>query len=126
MAKKEAMWVKVSGWLFILGIAISVIAGVMPTMIDSATTTGLLAALGFIIGVLVVLGVGSIDKQDFNMFLLAVVAMMAAGGAGNAFADVMYVGMYLVAIVNNIGILVVPAAVLIALKAIWKSAQTKF
>ena len=126
MAKKEAMWVKVSGWLFILGIALSVVAGVMPAMIDSATTTGLLAALGFIIGVLVVLGVGSIDKQDFNMFLLAVVAMMAAGGAGNAFTDVMYVGMYLVAIVNNIGILVVPAAVLIALKAIWKSAQTKF
>ncbi len=125
MAKKKAGWVKASGWLFVLGIIISIVAGLFPS-IDSATVTGVLAVIGFIIGLLGIAGVGSIEKADVNMFLLAVVALMAAGGAGNAFKDILYIGDYLMRIVNYIGALVVPAAVLIALKAIWKAGSTKF
>ena len=125
MAKKATGWVKASGYLFLLGILISVVAGLVPS-VDSALVTGTLAVIGFIIGILGIAGVGSIDKADVNMFLLAVVALMAAGGAGAAFADVLIIGAYLMAIVNYIGVLVVPAAVLIALKAIWTSASTKF
>jgi hypothetical protein len=124
--KDEMMWVKLSGWLFILGIAVSVVVGLFPNIMDSATTTGILAVLGFIIGLLGIAGMGTLEKCDIEVFLLAVVALMAAGGAGRAFENVLYVGTYLMGIVNNIGILVVPAAVLIALKAIWKSAQNKF
>jgi len=126
MAKKEAGWVKASGWLFVIGIIISIGAGLFPIAIDSAMVTGILAVIGFIIGLLGIAGVGSIDKSDVNMFLLAVIALMAAGGAGNAFKNILYIGDYLSAIVNYIGILVVPAAVLIALKAIWQSGSTKF
>ncbi|MFH0929421.1 MAG: hypothetical protein V1818_03640 [Candidatus Aenigmatarchaeota archaeon] len=125
MAKKQTGWVKASGWLFVLGILISVVAGLVPS-IEPAMVTGVLAVMGFVIGLLGALGVGSIDKTDVNMFLLAVVALMAAGGAGTAFANVMYIGSYMMAIVNYIGVLVVPAAVLIALKALWTSASTKF
>ncbi|MBN2202999.1 MAG: hypothetical protein JW700_02350 [Candidatus Aenigmarchaeota archaeon] len=125
MAKKQTGWVKASGWLFVLGILISVVSGLVPS-IDSAMVTGVLAVMGFIIGLLGALGVGSIDKSDVNMFLLSVVALMAAGGAGAAFENVMYIGSYMMAIVNYIGVLVVPAAVLIALKALWTSASTKF
>ena len=125
MPKREAGWVKASGWLFVLGIIISIVAGLFPT-IDSATVTAILAILSFIIGLLGIAGVGSIDKADVNMFLLAVVALMAAGGAGNAFRNILYIGDYLSVIVNYIGILVVPAAVLIALKVIWQAGSTKF
>ena len=125
MAKKATGWVKASGYLFLLGILISVVAGLVPS-IDSAMVTGVLAVIGFIVGLLGIAGVGSIDKADVNMFLLAVVALMAAGGAGAAFENVMYIGSYLMSIVNYIGVLVVPAAVLIALKAIWTAASTKF
>ena len=126
MPKKDAMWVKLSGWLFILGILISVVAGIAPAMIPGITAV--LPILGFIIGVLGVAGMGTLEKCDVDVFLLAVIALMAAGGAGNAFAeiDALYGGNILVNIVNNIATLVVPAAVLMALKAIWKSAQQKF
>jgi hypothetical protein len=126
MPKKDAMWVKLSGWLFILGILISVVAGIAPSMIPGITAV--LPILGFIIGVLGVAGMGTLEKCDVDVFLLAVIALMAAGGAGNAFTaiDELYGGTILVNVVNNIATLVVPAAVLMALKAIWKSAQTKF
>ena len=126
MPKKDAMWVKLSGWLFILGILISVVAGIAPAMIPGITAV--LPILGFIIGVLGVAGMGTLEKCDVDVFLLAVIALMAAGGAGNAFAeiDALYGGNILVNTVNNIATLVVPAAVLMALKAIWKSAQQKF
>ena len=126
MPKKDAMWVKLSGWLFILGILISVVAGIAPAMIPGITAV--LPILGFIIGVLGVAGMGTLEKCDVDVFLLAVIALMAAGGAGNAFTaiDELYGGNILVNVVNNIATLVVPAAVLMALKAIWKSAQQKF
>jgi hypothetical protein len=126
MPKKDAMWVKLSGWLFILGILISVVAGIAPAMIPGITA--ILPILGFIIGILGVAGMGTLEKCDVDVFLLAVIALMAAGGAGNAFAaiDELYGGNILVNVVNNIATLVVPAAVLMALKAIWKSAQQKF
>ena len=124
--KDEMMWVKLSGWLFILGILISVVAGIAPAMIPGITAV--LPILGFIIGVLGVAGMGTLEKCDVDVFLLAVIALMAAGGAGNAFTaiDELYGGNILVNVVNNIATLVVPAAVLMALKAIWKSAQQKF
>jgi hypothetical protein len=127
MPKKEMAWVKLSGWLFILGIIIAIVVGLFPSIVDSTTITGVLAVLGFIIGLLGIAGMGTLEKCDVDVFLLAVIALMAAGGAGQAFSKIPYIGeQYLMPIVNYIGILVVPAAVLIALKAIWKSASTKF
>jgi hypothetical protein len=127
MVKKQSVgWVKASGWLFVLGIIISIIAGLAYPMYQTQITM-VLAIIGFIIGLLGIAGVGGIEKTDINKFLLAVVALMAAGGAGNAFSRIPEpIGSYLVAIVNYVGALVVPAAVLIALKSIWKAGSTKF
>ena len=125
MPKKETGWVKASGWLFVLGILIAVVAGLVPS-IQSAMVVPVLAIIGFVIGLLGIAGMGTLEKCDIDVFLLAVIAMMTAGGAGSAFANVLYVGPYLVSIVNYVGVLVVPAAVLVALKAIWTAASTKF
>lgn len=130
MAKKDndKMWVKLSGWLFILGIAIAIIAALPFGIIGAAGAAGILAVLGLIIGLLAIAGMGTLEKCDIDVFLLAVVALMVVGVSGNAFANITYMnlGSILNSVVSNIGILVAPAAVLIALKAIWKSAQTKF
>ena len=125
MAKKATGWVKASGWLFVLGILIAVVAGLVPS-IESATVIPVLAIIGFIIGLLGIAGMGTLEKCDIDVFLLAVIALMAAGGAGAAFENVLYVGSYLKAIVDYVAVLVVPAAVLVALKAIWTAASTKF
>ena len=69
------------------------------------------------------------DKAETDIFLLAVVALLATGGLGYAFCPegicVPFIGEILSDIVNLIGILVMPAAVLIALKAIWEVGSTR-
>jgi hypothetical protein len=127
--KDEMMWVKLSGWLFILGIIIAIVAGLpLIAPATAAAAAGILAVIGLIIGLLGIAGMGTLEKCDIQVFLLAVVALMVVGISGNAFGRIEYlnIGAILSNIVGNIGILVAPAAVLIALKAIWKSAQTKF
>jgi hypothetical protein len=130
MAKKDndKMWVKLSGWLFILGIIIAVVAALPLGVIGAASAAGILAVLGLIIGLLGIAGMGTLEKCDIDVFLLAVIALMVVGVSGNAFALISFMGLgaILNAAVSYVGILVAPAAVLIALKAIWKSAQTKF
>jgi hypothetical protein len=120
MPKKEAMWVKASGWLFILGIVISVAS----VLVDIPQVGLVLLVLGVVIGILGVIGVGSIDVKECDTFLLAVVALMAAGSG--TLDQLPLVGQWIGPIVMNIRALVMPAAVLIALRSIWKSAQAKF
>jgi hypothetical protein len=48
MVKKEASWVTASGWLFILGIIISIIAGLFPILTGSVPVTAILAIIGFL------------------------------------------------------------------------------
>ena len=127
MPKKEAGWIKASGYLFLLGILIAIVAGLAKDYVgaNAAAITGLEVIIGFIVGLLGLAGVGTLDRADLNIFLIAVVALIAAGGAGSAFSGIMYIGHYLKAIVDYIGIMVIPAAVLMALKAIWQSGSTK-
>ncbi|NIO44027.1 MAG: hypothetical protein GTN36_00530 [Candidatus Aenigmarchaeota archaeon] len=132
MPKKKTGWVKVTEYLFLLGIIIAIIAGLgkdylvgyMPSIM------GIQVLIGFIIGLVGMAGMGTIDKAETDIFLLAVVALLATGGLGYAFCPegvcVPLIGEILSDIVNLIGILVMPAAVLIALKAIWEVGQTKF
>jgi len=126
MAKKSAGWVKLSGYLFLLGIIISIIAGIFGTSLMDYVTTiqSLLAIFGFVIGLLGAAGMGTIDRTDTQIFLLAVVALTATAGA--SLAGVPTIGSYLDSIISYIKILVLPAAVIIALEAIWRTGSTKF
>ena len=69
---------------------------------------------------------GTIDRTDTQIFLLAVVALIAAGGSGAILGDIPTIGPYLSSIVGYIVALVLPAAVIIALEAIWRTGSTKF
>jgi hypothetical protein len=122
MAKQKG-WVKGSGYLFLLGIIVALIAGIVPNAIPSTST--ILVVLGVIVGLLAALGWGSISREYSETFLIAVIALIAAGGAGNSLVGIPTIGGYLKAIVDNLAILVAPAAVIIAIEAIWKSAAVK-
>ena len=128
MPKKSAGWVKLSGYLFLLGIIISIIAGIFKaSLIDyEASIHSLLVIFGVIIGLLGAAGMGTIDRTDTQIFLLAVVALIAAGGSGAILGDIPTIGEYLASIVGYIATLVLPAAVIIALEAIWRAGSTKF
>jgi hypothetical protein len=129
MAKKSAGWVKLSGYLFLLGIIISIIAGIFEASLTDYITTihSLLVIFGFVIGLLGAAGMGTIDRTDTQIFLLAVVALTAAGGSGAILREIIPpIGTYLASIVGYIATLVLPAAVIVALEAIWRTGSTKF
>jgi len=128
MAKKSAGWVKLSGYLFLLGIIISIIAGIFETSLTEyvATIHSLLVIFGVIIGLLGATGMGTIDRTDTQIFLLAVIALAAAGGSGAILGEIPSIGVYLASIVGYIAVLVLPAAVIIALEAIWRTGSTRF
>jgi len=112
----------------LLGIIVSIVAGIFATAVVAYQTAihSLLVVFGVIIGLLGAAGMGSIDKADSQMFLLAVVALTAAGGSGAILGSIPTIGPWLSAIVGYIAILVLPAAVIIALDAIWRTGSTKF
>jgi hypothetical protein len=125
MAKSDkSQWVKISGYLFLLGVLIAVVAGLVGSTTIPYSGT-LLVILGAIVGLLAALGMGSISKDDTELFMLAAIALIAAGSAGVALSGVPYIGTYLQDIVNGIAALVAPAVVIIALEAIWSVGSEK-
>lgn len=123
MAKKSG-WVKISGYLFILGVLIAVVDGLLPATIPYAGV--ILVLVGAIMGLLAALGMGSIERRDTELFMLAVIALIAAGSSGVALAAIPMIGTYLASIIGNIAALAAPAAVIVALEAIWAAGSTKF
>jgi hypothetical protein len=128
MPKKQEGWVKLSGYLFLLGIIMSIVAGVFGESLTGYQTSihSLLVVFGVVIGLLGAAGMGTIDRTDTQIFLLAVVALAAAGGSGAILGEIPTIGPFLSAIVGYIAILVLPAAVIIALEAIWRTGSAKF
>lgn len=125
MAKKASDWVKISGYIFLLGVIIAVIAGILgPSLIPYTGT--ILILLGAILGLLAALGMGSISKADADTFLLASIALVAVGASGAALNEIPMIGAYLSDIAGYISMFVAPAVVLIALEAIWRAGSIKY
>ena len=119
---KKSQWVKISGYLFLLGILVAVVGGLVAIPYASE----ILLVLGVVIGLMGAFGMGGIDRADVQMFMIAVVALVAAGQGGSALENIPSVGAYLRPMVDNIAALVLPAAVILALEAIWKAGSVKF
>jgi len=125
MAKRSGNdWVKISGYAFLLGILIAIVAGVLGPETIPYTGT-LLIVLGAIVGLLGAFGIGSIDKDSATEFLVATVALIAVGAAGKTLEGIPTVGTYLANIVGYIAVFVAPAVVIIAIEAIWQAGSTK-
>lgn len=116
---KDIQLVQISGYLFLLGVIISIIAGIVQGIIPSVGF--ILLVLGAIIGLLALGGWAKLTLDEERVFMLGTIALTVAGTSGSAFAAIPVIGSpYVVNIISNIGTLVVPAAVLIALHALWR------
>jgi hypothetical protein len=122
--KDKSQWVKISGYLFLLGVLIALVAGLVGASTIPYSGT-LLVVLGAIIGLLAAMGMGSISKDDTELFMLAAIALIGAGSSGAVLAGIPYIGTYLQDIVNGIAYLVAPAVVIVALEAIWNVGSEK-
>jgi hypothetical protein len=151
MAKNE-MLTKIGSWAFLIGILIAFIVGVyqaytvetawneyeedgiIETEIFFNSDNGgpvawVLAIIGAIIGVLAVMGRGTITAKETPGFLLAGIALLVMGATFWAFSPTMtgqpsgfltpWIGPLLAGISLSMSIFVAPAVGILAIKAIW-------
>jgi len=127
----EELLKKVGSWLFLIGILIAVIVGLITGATIWTDTSGyvtlLLAFLGFVVGVLTFFAVGNITQEKVPTFLLAALLLVGIGTAGstNWFAELNIIGPYFASISGMLAIFVAPAAGILAIRAVWDAGKTK-
>ena len=113
---------KIGEWAFIVGIVIAIVVGIFSTSLGTWTgnLTLLLVVLGLIVGFL------NITEKETTPFLVAAAALMLTGTSVDTLNSIdlgVSLGKYLAGIVSQIAVFVAPAAVVVAIKAIWALAQ---
>ncbi|HJX03462.1 MAG TPA: hypothetical protein VJ488_02765 [Dehalococcoidia bacterium] len=98
-------------WAFIVGLVIAVIGGII--MPANSVIIIILIILGLIIGFL------NITSTETILFLLAIIALVAVG---NVFAPLtaLGIGKILGSMLGYVAPLMAPAAIIAAIKALWK------
>ena len=131
MAKDDVM-LKIGSWSFLIGVIIALLIGIYAAWeleggrnLFSTDLGGwiawILAIIGIIVGVLAVLGRGTITKSETPGFLLAGIALVAMASAFWGWAALLkpYIGALLAGISMTLAIFVAPAVGILAIKAIW-------
>jgi len=99
---------KIGHWVFIVGVLLAIIAGLVPAL-QTATVTWLLVIVGLVVGLL------NITTKEQEKFLIAVVALVLVGSGLNIAA----LGGIVQNILANILAISAPAALIVALKSIY-------
>jgi len=127
------MWGKIAVWAFIIGVAIALIIGLWQAynyqngdepILSSANGVWvgwLLAVLGLIVGLLAILGRGTITKAETPAFLMAGIALLIMYGVFNSMMNALkpWLGPILAGISLPLAIFIAPAVGILAIKAIW-------
>ena len=103
---------KIGHWAFIIGILLAVIAGLVPAW-QTPTITWILVVIGLIVGLL------NIQAKETTEFLVAAITLLIVGSAGAIPA----LGVIVLSILANIVAIVAPAALIVALKAVYALAN---
>lgn len=111
---------KIGEWAFILGVVISVIIGLFSNSLSS-NTYGWMILLLVVVGL--VIGLLNISEKESTPFLVAAVALLLTGTAGDTLKIIPTVGVYLTGVVQAIAVFVTPAAIVVALKSIQSLAK---
>jgi hypothetical protein len=123
---------KVAIWAFIVGTLIALLVGlwqaytVEQTPADTLFKTDmggwiawLLAVIGAIVGVLAVLGKGTITKAEVPAFLTAGIALLVMYAVFQSFYIEPWIGSLLSGVSMSLAIFIAPAVGILAIKAIW-------
>ncbi len=124
MAKSEEMMSKIGSWSFIVGLVIAVLAGVV-----IPRTHNLYAWLILVLGVLgLIVGFLNVTAKESTPFLVAAIALVVSATSFNTVLALVPAG-FVVSVVQvvlgNIAVFVAPAAVLVALRAIYALASSE-
>ena len=122
---------KISSWLFLVGVLIAVIFGLIfgANLWEDTNNyiTLLLAILGFVVGVLTFLAIGNITHDKVPTFLLGALMLIGIGAVGSStfFEELQIIGPYFANISAMLAVFVAPAAGLLAIRAIWDAGKTE-
>ena len=108
----------VGRWAFIIGVIIALIAGYVSTIVGNTITTSVLIVMGLLVGFLNVT-----EKETKDYLLAAVVLVIVTSMGGSALGTVAIVGPYIQSVLSAIMTFVMPAAIIVSLKAIYALAQ---
>lgn len=130
--KMEEMLKKLGSWLFLIGILLSVVVGIIYganlwTAEQSWWISAVLAVLGFAVGLLSFFAVGTITQDRVPTFLIAALLLVGIGAAMQSefFTNVKYIGPYFNNIAAMLAVFVAPAAGLLAIRAIWDAGKSE-
>jgi len=116
MAKSRNGVEKVGAWAFIIGVILAIIAGLF--FGTNAVVTSVLILLGIIVGFL------NITDKETSAYLLAAVSLVIVTSfGGSVLAHVAVIGVYLQSVLGAIMTFVIPAVIIVALKAIYSIAN---
>ena len=127
----EEMLRKVGSWLFLIGIVVailvSLIVGANWYADSQSYVAGLLAVLGFIVGILSFFAMGSITQDKVPTFLIAALTLVGIGALSSTWTFGEWTGLapYFTNITQYIAIFAAPAAGLLAIRAIWDAGKSK-
>jgi len=124
--KGKSILAKAGTWSFIIGIVIALIVGIVIGYgalkhTDDAWgyVASVLAVLGFIVGIVSALGLGTITREEVTSFLVAAIALVAVGIGATLFSKIPLIGSYFEGITECMLVFFAPAAVIIAIKSLW-------
>ena len=122
---------KVAIWAFIIGALIALLVGLWQAYTieqnqQPVFTTDMggwiawiLAILGGIVGILAMLGKGTITKAEIPAFLMAGIALLVMYGTFQGFSIDPWIGSLFKGVSQALAIFIAPAVGILAIKAIW-------
>ncbi len=114
--KKEKIELhRVAHYAFFVGLLIAIVAGFFRNLVGPEVLVTTLVILGLLVGLF------NLTAKETTPFLIAAVALMLAGIVNLGLIP--GVGLYLRSILSNIVVFVVPGAIIVGMKAIWKLAS---
>ena len=121
---------KIGSWLFLIGILVAVIVGLIvgaEWYVDTNSyAAAFLGILGFIVGILSFFALGQITQDRVPTFLIAALTLVGIGALSPwTFGSWEGIAPYLTGITQYIAIFAAPAAGLLAIRAIWDAGKTE-
>ena len=106
---------RLAHYAFFVGLLIAIVAGFFRDVVGPEVLVTTLVILGLLVGLF------NLTAKETVPFLVAAIALMLAGIVNLGLIP--GVGLYLRSILSNIVVFVVPGAILVGLKTIWKLAS---
>ena len=125
---------KLGSWLFLIGVVIALIAGVIVGAKwygdDNAYIALILGVLGFVVGILSFFAVGQITQDRIPTFLLGALILVMIGATSQTWNTWAFGGntdlvFFFQSLTGYLAFFAAPAAGLLAIRAIWDAGKTE-